>query len=138
MSIPTPTVFTWIPGSQHKIDASNLPNVKGTKWVFRYWSDGATGSERMYTVPDVNSQLIPYFDEYFQLTLLPNPDGWLVAVTSGQNGYYLTGTPITIRAYPRAGFRFGEFMGTVGGNTNPLQTNIIAPFTIGAIFTPIQ
>jgi hypothetical protein len=110
----------------------------GTMWVFQKWSDGVTGIERMYTTPGASSTIEPLFNEYFRLNLLPEPNGRLTASPFGQAGYYRAGTPVTITATPNPGYRFWTFTGSIQQKTDPLVTNMSAPFSIGAVFIPIQ
>lgn len=134
--VAAPQTFSWVPGTQHKLDASLLPELSGTMWKFQKWSDGVASLERSYTTPQSDSSIQALFTEFFHINLQSSALGTLTLSPSASSGFYPAGSTVTISATSNPGYRFVEFTGSLNSTQNPQAITLGAPASIGAIFFP--
>jgi len=143
LSYNVPHTFTnWVPGSQHTLAIVTNPQMgpAGTRYAWLNWSDAGTISHAV-TAP-AGGTSITYtanFNTQYLLTLAASPagDGTLApnpASPTG-DGYYNSGTPVTLTAAASAGFSFTSFTGDLTGSTNPQQLLMSAPHSVTANFS---
>lgn len=116
----------WDEGSPHKIYAPS-PQYKYccTKYIYSHWSDGG-GQEHWITVPSSNTTYTAYFDTYYKLTTGVNPSGSGKVYKSpdSTDGWYKSGTLVTLTAQENEGYKFDHWSGYVPSGherDNPLK-----------------
>ena len=122
---------------EHQIGVpAQTAGTPGSRYAFQNWSDGSTSAGRFFTVSGATSLTANYIAQY-QVSLAANPSsGGTVAVTNpSSDGYYNSGSPLTITATPSGGFTFGAFSGTQPGASNPLTFALTGPVTETADFS---
>ena len=134
----SPQVFSWAAGSQHTVAVNNTQSTgPGARYAFVSWSDGGAVSHQI-TVPATTTTYTASFNAQFQLTLTASPGGGGTVtpnpLSPTGDGYYNTGTGVSVTAAPNAGFGFSGFSGDLAGATNPQTVTMTAPHSVTANF----
>lgn len=131
--------FAWVIGSQHTLAATMPQGSSGTRYTFTQWSDGTSTAADQITVSSTTATYTANFDTAYQLTTGASPaaDGSVNVGTASptSDGYYPSGTPVSITANPNTGYAFSSWTGNVAG-TNSASTTVTmsAPESVTANF----
>jgi hypothetical protein len=125
-----PQTFPWTAGSNHTI-ATSTPQAGSrptNRYVFNNWSDGGTLSHTV-TTPSNAVTYTANFKTQYQLTLssVPAAGGTININPSSPDGFYDSGTNLTLTAVANPGYSFRFWVGDIGGN--PGTAN---PISVGA------
>jgi hypothetical protein len=138
VAVMTPQTYTtWVPGSTHTLDASTTAtNTVGEHQTWTKWEGRSNSASFTYSVPDGNTTLTADFNLSYLLTLNANGPGTLAAlpVSPTADGYYGSGTSVSITATPNATYSFLGFSGGIGGTANPGSIMMNAPETVTGSF----
>jgi uncharacterized protein (TIGR03437 family) len=96
---------------------SSISSTSTTRFDFVSWSDGSTAPTRQV---DINQDTVNIYATYqaaFLLTTASNPAGGAAFKTSPESadGFYATGTQVTVTATPKDGYKFVRWEGDLSG-----------------------
>jgi hypothetical protein len=133
-----PQSFNWAAGSQHTVAVgSPQAGPAGTRYGFASWSDGLAISHQII-VPATTTTYTANFTTQYLLTLTVSPTGGGTVTPNPASptgdGYYNSGTPVSVTAAANTGFGFVSFTGDVSGAANPLPVAMSAPHSVTANF----
>jgi hypothetical protein len=131
-----PQSFNWATGSSHTI-ATTSPLGSGTRNVFANWSDG--GAISHVVAPTVPTTFTASFTTQFLLTTAVSPSGGgtVGANPSSGDGFYNSGTSVSLSAFPAFGFTFNTWSGDAAGSTNPINVVMNSPKSVTANLTAV-
>lgn len=130
-----PITFYWPAGAQHTITwLSSVAGQTGTRYAFQGWADGGP-NPRTITAPmgDVTYTANLTAQYLLTVTVLPPAGGAVAASPSSPDGYYASGTNVTLSGTPLAGYYFSAFGGGVYGGS-PLSVAMSGPLSVTAWF----
>lgn len=136
VAVIAPHTFSWIPGSNHNLNANNIVNPAGEKQVFLGWSNGTSAASFTYTVPATNSDIAAKFAQYYLLTLTTFGTGTVLANPSSPDGYYLRETKVTVTATPGTNWYVSGFSGAFQSDQSSINFSMEKPLSFLAKFTP--
>ncbi|MBV9761656.1 MAG: Ig-like domain repeat protein [Acidobacteriaceae bacterium] len=136
-----PVNVTWQVGSNHTI-ATSTPQSGGTgiQYVFTTWSDGTTSTSDSVTAnASTTSYTASFQTQYLLTTSSSPPGGGSVSATvnsspAAANGYYPSGTIVSLTAMPNSLYAFNGWSGTTSSSSNPLSVTMTAPVNETANF----
>jgi hypothetical protein len=132
----SPQTFQWVAGSSHSIGVNSPQTSTGVRRTYTSWSDGGAQTHNI-TTPSTAATYTANFQTSYLLTTAVSPSGSgsvQVSPSSG-DGYYVSGTSITLTPSPATGYQFSSWTGSPGSSTaSPLVFSITAPQTITANF----
>ena len=129
-----PHNFDWtIPGSHTVAIAS--PQGTGTRYVFANWSDSGAQNHTL-NVTSSGKTYTANFTAQYQLTsqVTPAGSGTVTASPSSSDGYYASGTTVSLTAAAGKGYSFSAWGGALSGATNPQQVAMGGPRAATASF----
>jgi hypothetical protein len=130
-----PHSFLWLVGSQHTLDASHPSGTPGARQTFVSWSGGQPISFA-YTVPPATATLTATFNMSYLLSWSTSGSGTLVASPLSADGYYASGSQVSVTAVPASGYFLQFFGGALSGAANPQALTIYKPIAVAATFSP--
>jgi len=116
----TPCVMNLPAGTQFLVAApASIPVTGGARYDFVSWSDGGTATHSVTLNQDLLT-LNVNFQTSYQLTPVALPTGAATFTMSptSPDGYYASGTQVTITAKVASGYRFVEWTGSMTGASN--------------------
>jgi uncharacterized protein (TIGR03437 family) len=118
-------------GSSQVVAPSSIPNGPGTRYDFTTWSDGSTAATRTVAFTQNTLVLTANYQTSYQLTPVNNPPkgGTFQMSPPSPDGYYASGTQVSITAVPAAGFKFIKWSGDLSGSVNPSSVQVYSPLT---------
>ena len=127
-------VLQWSSGSSHTLSVvSPQSGGTGTQYVWSSWSDAGAISHTVS--PTTASTFTANFTTQYLLTLsVAAGSGSITAVPSSSTGYYNSGTPVQLTAWPGSGSTFVNWGGSISGGVNPQTLTITAPSAVSAYF----
>lgn len=131
-----PKLFSnWTQGSQHTINVTSPQGTSGTRYVYAGWSDSG-GQSHTVTVPAAATTYTASFNTQFQLTtnVAPTGGGSVSANPAAGDGYYASGTAVTLTASAANGYAFNNWSGDASGTTATAAVTMGAPRTATANF----
>jgi len=122
----TPTIATTSP----------QPGATGVRYTWANWSDSGAISHQI-TVPGTATSYTATFTTSYLLTTGVSPvgDGSVTVSTASptSDGYYASGTPVSITANPNTGYKFSSWTGAVASQNSASTTvTMSAPETVTA------
>jgi hypothetical protein len=107
----------------------------GTRYVFTQWSGGSTSNPRTVSVTAATT-LTAYMKLQYQLTVAVNPSGGgsVSANPSSSDGYYDSGTSVTLTATASSGYAFDAWTGAVTGTSSSDTVTMDGPKSVTANF----
>ena len=132
--------FPWTFASHHTASTTSpQPGATGTKYVFNGWSDGTTSTTDTIGAAFFPATYTANFITEYLLTTAANPsaDGSVSVTTTSPtgDGYYVSGTPVSITANPNTGYKFTKWTGNVASpNSATTTVTMSAPETVTAHF----
>jgi hypothetical protein len=129
-----PATFYWPAGSQHTINwLSTWSGQTNSRYVFQSWTDGGS-NPRTITVPSVSATYTADVTAQYQLSVTDSPAGagTVSANPTSSDGFYDSGTSVSLTAAPASGYYFGYFSGDVTGNSSPQTIAMTAPRNVSA------
>lgn len=131
----TTQVFSWTPGSTHTIATANPTPGPTQRQIWVDWSDGGAISHTI-TAPVNSAVFTANFKTQYLLSLSSSPaNGGTASGTPGSpDGFYDSGTAVSIGASAASGFTFDSFSGSLTGTTQPQNLTMSAPRSVTAKF----
>lgn len=134
----TPKLFQWAQNSTHTIEAPAVQSSGDSRWVFTGWSDGGGAAHPITAAAGGGLYLASYQTQHrVVLSVSPAGAGWVSPAPGTPDGYYDSGTRVTITASAAPGFVFKEFRGD-GGPANPTAILVDAPKNVTAVFASLS
>jgi len=134
----TSQTFAWAIGSQHTLAATTPQGSSGTRYTFTGWSDGTNSPTDQVTVSTGTSSYTANFSTSYLLTTAASPsaDGsvGINPPSPTSDGYYASGTQVTLTATANTGYNFSNWSGTTTSSTNPLMITMNSPVSETANF----
>ena len=133
---PTPCLFQWVPNSSHTLAAAaTQTGGANTRYNFSNWSPDIGGASGTITA---SSSVLTYTANYttqYLLTTSVNPSnaGTITLNPATGDGWYNSGTAVTVTATNSAGWTFNSFSGSTSGG-NPLNVPMTGPQNVTANF----
>ena len=124
-----PMTLTWTTGVACEISVQQPAAGQDTRWLFLRWADGPTSNPRMLTASPGAVYTVVMSPEY-RLTRLVSGGGSV----SGADGFYASGTTLSLTATPNSGQQLAAWSGSASGTANPLTVVMDGPKTITAVF----
>ena len=111
-----PITLTWTTGVACEISVQQPAAGQDTRWLFLRWADGPTSNPRILTASPGAVYTIVMSPEY-RLTRLVSGGGSV----SGADGFYASGTTVSLTATPNSGQQLAAWSGSASGTANPLS-----------------
>ena len=124
-----PAAVSWIAGSTCNINVVSPQGGTDTRFVFNRWSDGSTANPRAIIAAPSAVYTLVWSVEY-KLTRTVSGQGSV----SGADGFYPSGSSVSLTATPAADYQFSGWTGGAAGSSNPLTVRMDGPTTIAANF----
>ncbi len=137
---PTPCVINKASGSTAQVTmASSIPASPGARFDFASWSDGSTAASRTITFNQDTQTLTATYKTSFQLLTVSNPSkaGTFKVTPSSPDGYYATGTNVSLSAVANSGFKFAHWEGDLVGSSNGGALSMTSPHVVQADFATV-
>lgn len=130
--------FCWAAGTAHTVSApASYVFLAGARARFSSWTDGGAPAHT-FVQPNSADVLTANYALQYRLTAgVDNPAHGSVRVApSSSDGYYNSGTTLTLTASPSTGYHFSDFQfNQFPLPTNPLVFQITGPATVVAEFS---
>ncbi|MBI4905785.1 MAG: S-layer homology domain-containing protein [Acidobacteria bacterium] len=125
--------FNWAPGSTHAISA--VTQGTNPRYLFSSWSDGGSSSHT-YTVPSASETVTAIFTAQYPLTtaVAPANSGSIAIAPGSADGYYNSGTQVTLQASAASGYTFTAWSGSSGATTATIGVTMNAAKSLTANF----
>lgn len=137
----TSQTFAWAIGSNHTLTTTTPQGASGTRYDFTGWSDGTNSTTDMFNVSTGTTTYTAQFSTSYLLTTAVSPsatDGSVTVNTPSptSDGYYPSGTQVSITANPNTGYNFSSWTGNVANANNASTTvTMSAPESVTANFS---
>lgn len=136
-SYATPRIFNWAPGSSHTVSAIS-PQGAGTRYLFANWSDAGAQSHSIVVPAAATTYTATFAAQYLLTTVVSPPGAGAIAVSpASADGYYNSGTSVSLRATPTGNPEFSAFTGDLSGPANPQSLVMSAPHSVMADFAAL-
>jgi uncharacterized protein (TIGR03437 family) len=140
VACPTPCVVDRAAGSQMQVSASpSIPASPGSRFDFNGWSDGGGAPARTVGFNQDTLALTVNYQPSFQLTTVTNPPkaGTFKADPASPDGFYPSGTPVSVSAVANGGFKFAHWEGDLAGTFNGGTLSMSSPHAVMADFATV-
>jgi hypothetical protein len=134
-----PVSFNWLRDTQHTVSVPlQQLDGAGTRFNFVRFTDGGA-STRTITARADGGTFTVEFQKQFQLNAqaVPANGGDLTIAPPSADGFYNSGTQVSVQAVPRSGFSFTGFSGSLSGKSPSGTVPMTAPRSLTAAFSSI-
>ncbi|HLX42953.1 MAG TPA: hypothetical protein VKR43_05940 [Bryobacteraceae bacterium] len=134
----TPCVVNRTTGSQMTVTIpASVAATQASRYDFIAWADGSTATSRQVSFNQDSLTLSATYQTSYLLTSVANPAGAATFKTApaSPDGYFASGTQISVTEVPNGGYKFahwdGDLSGTFGTGVLTMSTphNVIADYT---------
>jgi hypothetical protein len=134
-TVQTPVTFNWLLNSTHTVSAQTQNPQPGVQDRFLGWSTPGSSFTFQVTAP---ATYAVKFQQYVTLAVTPSPTagGTITFNPPSPDGYFASGTPVTITAAPSSGYTFSSFENQPLGANPVTITPASAAIQMGAKFLP--
>jgi uncharacterized protein (TIGR03437 family) len=139
-SCATPCVLNKASGSTSQVTIpGTIPASPGAEFSFAGWSDGSNATVRTLTYGSNTLTLTAGYQTAFQLAAATNPAnaGTFALSPSSPDGFYPSGTVVTISAVANGGFKFAHWGGDLAGASNASALSMTSPHSVIADFATV-
>ena len=115
----------WGTGTMHTVNTDSLqyPFYFTTRYPFQNWSDGGAQSHSI-TLPATNTTYAANFNTQYRV-IVDSPCGGTPSVSPfSADGYYNSGTPITVSQTPDPGYVFTGWLEDLTGTASPQMVTL--------------
>ena len=124
-----PVTLVWTTGTACSISVQQPAATADSRWIFLNWADGpVTPTRSLVASPGIVYTIVMAAE--YRLTRVVSGPGTL----SGSDGFYVSGSAVTLSATPNPGAQFNGWTGSASGTTNPLNVAMDGAKTITANF----
>jgi len=125
-------------GTFNEGDDISLAAIPSAEYIFKNWSDGATGNENPLTIiMNADKNITAVFEKKnYSLTIIVEGEGTVTEeiIQAKSAGDYPSGTIVKLTAVPSEGWEFDEWVGDYVGEENPIQIAVNEPKSLTAKF----
>jgi uncharacterized protein (TIGR03437 family) len=136
----TPCVINKTAGSTSQVTIpASIPAATGSRYDFTGWSDGISTPARTVTFSQDTLTLAATYQTSFQLTAITNPSGagTFKTVPTSPDGFYASGTSVSITAAANNGYKFVKWEGDLAGAFAGGTLLMASPHAIQADFVSV-
>jgi uncharacterized protein (TIGR03437 family) len=136
----TPCVLNKASGSTSQVAIpGTIPASPGSEFGFIGWSDGSNATVRTLTYGTNTLTLTAGYQTEFQLATATNPAGagTFALTPTSPDGFYASGTVVTISAVANGGFKFAHWGGDLAGSSNSSALSMTSPHSVIADFATV-
>ncbi len=136
----SPCVLNKPDGSQTQIVAPQQVSAgAGSRYDFVSWSDGNTSPTRTVSFSQDTLSLTANYQTSYQFSGIANPAkaGTFRLSPPSPDGFYASGTPISVTVVPNGGFKFAHWEGDLAGTLAPGTLTMNSPHTVQADFATV-
>ena len=136
----TPCVINKASGSSSQVVApASVPAGTGARFDFVSWSDGVTTASRTVSFSQDTLALTANYQMSFQVAAVTNPAnaGTFTLSPPSSDGFYATGTQITITAVANQGYKFAHWEGDLSGSFSAGTLLMSSPHNVKADFATV-
>lgn len=133
---PSPRSFDWLPYSAHTlgVDPVVVKNP-GARYRFTEWSDGGTLTHDVTVTPSSFGFTASFaLQNLLTVSVAPAGSGSITQSPTAADGYFDSGTRVTLTAMANPGSAFSTFSGDLSGSTNPQTVTMSTPLSVTANF----
>jgi len=137
---PSPCVVNKAGGSQAQVAApSQVSAGAGSRYDFVSWSDGNTSPTRTVSFDQDTMSLTANYQTSYQFNGILNPAraGVFKVSPSSPDGFYASGTQITVSVAANGGFKFAHWEGDLTGTFAPGALTMNSPHNVQADFATV-
>jgi uncharacterized protein (TIGR03437 family) len=137
----TPCIVNQAAGTQVPVVVpSSIAGDPGTRLDFDSWSGGGASTTLQVTITQAFQVLVANYHTSYQLAMGANPAAAATLAVNplSRDGYYPSGTPITVTATPKSGYKFLQWQGDYTGNTTTAYLSMAAPRAVTAMLTAVN
>ena len=119
--------------------SSSIPASPGSRFDFNGWSDGGGAPARTVGFDQDTLALTVNYQPSFQLTTVTNPPkaGTFKAIPASPDGFYPSGTAVSVSAVANGGFKFAHWEGDLAGTFNGGTLSMSSPHAVMADFATV-
>jgi hypothetical protein len=128
----SPATFTWTPGSTHTVSAVNS-TASDNRSTFVRWSNGGAQTH-IITAAASLTLLKADFAVAHSVKAKAVPAGTVVITPASADGFYPSGTTLTLTATPAGGYCFTGWTGLFAGTPNRTTLTITRSYDLQANF----
>ena len=129
-----PVSFAWAPGSTHTLAAQNTV-VNGMRRSFTSWSNGGLQSQTV-VAPDSSTTMKAEFAIAYAVNHRAGVGGSTYASPSSTDGFYPSGSTVTLGANPSSGYCFSSWSGLIAGAPDRVNLSVTKTYDLLANFQP--
>jgi uncharacterized protein (TIGR03437 family) len=129
-----PTNFQFAAGSTHTVSATSPTAGSTVRYQFDGWSDGIA-SDHTITASAQGGVLTARFTTQYLLTISQSTGGTILPTPFSTEGFYDSGTLVTLQAQPLAGRLLSSWTGDLMGRQNPATVLMDRERLVAATFS---
>jgi uncharacterized repeat protein (TIGR01451 family) len=131
-----PQTFTWTVGTTHVISVPSQQGTRSLRSNFSAWTDSGAISHTV-TAPGSSATYTAIFTTQYPLAITSTPanGGSVTASPTSTDGYYGSGTIVTLTAVPATGYQLLNWSGDVAGTTSPKTITMSVARSVTATFS---
>jgi uncharacterized protein (TIGR03437 family) len=136
----TPCVVNRASGSQMTVAIpASIPATQASRYDFISWADGNTGTSRQVTFGQDTLTLTANYQTSYLLSSATNPPnaGTFKTVPSSPDGYFASGTQVSVTEVPNGGFKFVHWDGDLSGTFGTGALTMSTPHAVIADFVSV-
>jgi uncharacterized protein (TIGR03437 family) len=136
----TPCVVNKSTGSTTQVVApGSVPFGGSARYDLTSWSDGGSGASRTLTLSQDSQTVTATYTTSYLLSAVSNPSGAgaFKAVPTSPDGFYASGTQVSITASANNGYRFAHWEGDLAGSFASGTLTMSSPHGVIADFATI-
>jgi uncharacterized protein (TIGR03437 family) len=136
----TPCVVNKASGSTSTVAAPpTVPVAAGWEQQFTGWSDGSSSATRTVTFNQNSLSLTASYQTAYQLSTVsaPTAGGTFTVSPTSPDGFYASGTQVTVTAVANGGYKFAHWAGALAGTANTGTVQMNGPQTVSAAFVSV-
>jgi uncharacterized protein (TIGR03437 family) len=135
-SCTTPCVVSHVSGYQMAIVIPvSIPNTSTSRYDFDSWSGGGSSTVMQVTFTQAVQVFTANYHSSYLLSAVSNPaaDATFTMNPASPDGFYASGTAVTVTAVPKAGYRFSQWTGDASGSFSTAYLTMNVPHSVTAM-----
>ncbi len=136
----TPCVVNHLSGYQMAIVIpASIPNTSTSRYDFDSWSGGGASTTLQVTFTQALQVVTANYHSSYLLTESSNPaaDATFTLSPASPDGFYANGTPVTVTAVPKSGYKFVQWQGDASGSSTTAYLTMSVPHSVTAMLTSV-
>jgi uncharacterized protein (TIGR03437 family) len=136
----TPCVVNHPSGTQMAISIpASIPSTSTARYDFDSWSGGGSATSMQVTFTQGVQVFTANYHTSFLMSVSANPAAGATFTMSpaSPDGFFPTGTPVTVTAVTKGGYKFAQWTGDYTSNFNSAYLTMSVPHTLTAMLTTV-